>query len=161
MARWRQAFGAVFVTICCVSVVVGPAAATNGSLSPAVSLSTLAPHVMLPGRQTEIRLTGMGFVAGTTFSFGITISSFGPVPTVENTALGADGTSATLLVTSPPDSRGLYLFNVTAPGQQTTPIDTVVVRSAAGTFNPINPFRALDTRSGIGEGRSRSARASR
>jgi hypothetical protein len=111
-------------------------------LAPAATVTSVAPTILAPSQTSNIVLTGTDFVAGTAFT--ASTAAF-----VINMATVDSSTQVTLNVTAP-SSPILVALRGTPPGQATQTLAAIFVRGSEGTFFPVTPVRAADTRSGIG-----------
>ena len=121
-----------------VAVAEGTVAAVAPVVSPAATVTAVTPTVLGLSVTTNVILTGTGFVVGTTFSSSE--PSF-----VINTATVDSSTQVTLNVTTPPTPMAVTL-GATPPGGVAENIAMLVVRGSEGTFFPVTPVRAADTR---------------
>ncbi|MEO5840758.1 MAG: hypothetical protein ABIQ73_17300 [Acidimicrobiales bacterium] len=129
-------------------VAIGASAASADTTNAVPDVQYFDGRVFPPGVQGTIRITGTGWVNGTTFAF--TPGAPAPTINIDNVAFANGDTQVTLLITPAADALGSFTLSATAPGEAATTVSTVIVRTPKGSFNPINPTRVLDTRLGTG-----------
>lgn len=153
----RKAIGwvAALAMVCTAIASSGGPVGAEPTLAPAATVTSVVPTVLGLGVTTNVVLTGTGFVPGTSFS------SSEP-SLVINTATVDSATQVTFNVTAPSTPIRTTLRG-TAPGEGTQNLAGLFVRGSEGTFFPVTPVRAADTRlvvdgrvSPIGAGESRN-----
>lgn len=137
----RKAMGllAGLAVMCSVFAAAGPAAAVEKVLAPAATVAGFAPTVLGLGVTTDIVVTGTGFVAGTIFA------SNDPTLVINHASVDSS-THITLNVTAPPIPQAPVVSANPPSGQGSPFFLQLFVRGADGTFFPITPVRAADTR---------------
>jgi hypothetical protein len=125
--------------MCGVVSSAGSAVAAEPVLAPAATVTGFAPTVLGLGVTTDIVVTGTGFIAGTVFA------SNDPTLVINNATVDSS-TQITINVTAPPTPKAPVVSANPPSGQGSPFFLQLFVRGSDGTFFPITPVRAADTR---------------